>query len=491
MFGTSATILKKSLMLLVILTLFQTHKAISEDSTSLSQNIEDHMTLGLNVRLRDEYWNTFEKHGADRDNSYNFFLVRARAFADFKWDNFKIHVLAQGVKAFDFPDNGAFGPGVLYRNASDQKSGPGNFQFVEALLEYNDPSGFYIMGGRIPIREGAEVTYKESPKLTWVIKKRLSERLIGTWDWTNIGRRFDGASLGYQNSAFNLNLFGSWVTYGGFDFDDGYWKDLDNLVVVGGSATLKEGVVLDNTQLKLFNYFYLDNRDVAKSFAGDNLEINTIGISAVGAYPLGPGEMDLMLWLAFQFGNFGDRDQKAVAFIGEAGYQFTQVIWKPWIRLGLAYASGDGDPNDSDNGTFFNMVPTNHKFYGYADANAFSNLVDAYMQFFLTPHKRVKLAFDGHLFWLASDDEVWIGGSGPFNDSVFGYAFRSPIEGNSIDKTLGGEIDISANIAALDFLSFQVGYSHYFGKDGVSAVFDKEDDLDWFYAQCVFNFQSK
>ncbi len=281
------------------------------------------------------------------------------------------------------------------------------------------------------------------------------------------------------------------VTYGGFDFDDGYWNDLDNVVVIGGSITIKEGVKLENTQLKLFNYLYIDNRGVAEDFAGDNLEINNIGISAVGAYPVGSGEMDMMLWLAFQFGNFGDRDHKAVAFIGEAGYQFPQVAWKPWLRLGFAYASGDDDPDDSDNGTFFNMVPTNHKFYGYVDANAFSNLIDAYMQLLLAPHKRVNLALDGHLFWLASDDEVWIGGSGPFNDSVFGYAYRNPQEENNIDKTLGGEIDISANITALEFLSFKLGYSHFFGQDGVSAVFDKEDNLDWFYAQCVINFQSK
>ncbi len=463
-------------------------KAFSQDSTSFSQSIKDHTTLGVNIRLRYEYWNTFEKRGTDTEESYNFFLIRARTFADFTWENFKIHVLVQGVKAFDFPRNGAFGPGPLYYNASDQKTGPGNFQFVEAFLQYKNPEGIYIKGGRIPIRGGAEVLYKDSPKLNWVIKKRLSERLIGTWDWTNIGRRFDGGSLGYQNSTFDFNAFGSWVTFGGFDFDDGYWKDLDNVVVVGGSFTLKEGVLLENTQFKLFNYYYFDNRDVAVATVGDDLKINTTGANVVGAYPAGPGEIDLLMWIAFQFGSFGDLDQKAIAFIGEAGYQFIEMPWKPWLRAGFAYASGDGDPNDSNNGTFFNMVPTNHKFYGYDDANAFSNLMDAYFQFLLSPHKRVNLAVDGHLFWLASDEEVWIGGSGPFNDAVFGYAFRNPVEGNDIEKDLGGEIDLGVNIVAMDFLSFQVGYSHFFGGRGVGVVFDKKDDLDWFYAQSVINF---
>ena len=39
--------------------------AFSEDSTSFSQSIKDHTTLGVNIRLRNEYWNTFEKRGTD------------------------------------------------------------------------------------------------------------------------------------------------------------------------------------------------------------------------------------------------------------------------------------------------------------------------------------------------------------------------------------------------------------------------------------------
>ena len=91
----------------------EAEKAFSQDSTSFSQTVKDHTTLGVNIRLRDDYWNTFEKRGTDKDGSYNFFLIRARAFGDFTWEDFKLHVLVQGVKAFDLPRNGAFGPGPL------------------------------------------------------------------------------------------------------------------------------------------------------------------------------------------------------------------------------------------------------------------------------------------------------------------------------------------------------------------------------------------
>ncbi len=57
-----------------------TEKTFSEDSTGFSQSIKDHTTIGVNIRLRNEYWNTFQKQGTDTDKSYNFFLIRARAF---------------------------------------------------------------------------------------------------------------------------------------------------------------------------------------------------------------------------------------------------------------------------------------------------------------------------------------------------------------------------------------------------------------------------
>ena len=100
----------------------------------------------------------------------------------------------------------------------------------------------------------------------------------------------------------------------------------------------------------------------------------------------------------------------------------------------------------------------------------------------------MNFSVDGHLFWLASDDEVWVGGLGPFNDSVFGYAFRNPVPGEDIERFIGGEIDVTLVFKALEYLLFQVGYSHFFGGDGVEVVFDGEDQLDWFYAQAKVPF---
>ena len=439
---------------------------------------EDYASGGVNIRLRNEYWNTFTKKAVSNDKDYNIFLIRARGFIDLNWDNIGVHLMGQGVKAFDLPENGASGPGSIYFNASDTGTDPGNFQIVEAFLNLKNLNGFYFKGGRIPIKEGAEVLYKDSPKMNWIIKNRLSERLVGDFEWTDLGRRYDGLNAGYNNEMFDVDLFGAYPTYGAFDIDDGYWNDLDRVFVAGATFTLKKDTLIRDTQIKFFDYFYFDDRESAKTIAGDDLEINTIGASLVGVYRAGPGEFDLLLWVGYQFGNFGPLDQNAFAFIAEAGYQFKEIAWKPWLRSGIAYASGDDDPDDGDYGTFFNYLPTNHKYYGYVDANAFSNLIDLYFQFLLSPHSRLNFAVDGHWFWLVSDKEFQIGGSGAFNDNIFGYVYRRPAEGNNIDRNIGGELDLTAVLKVLDYLDLQLGYSHFFGIKGIEVIFDGKDQLD-------------
>jgi len=449
---------------------------------------ETHVRYGVNILLRNELWSTFQKQGDSTDNTFDFFLIKTRGFVDVFRKGLTLHTLVQGIQGLNFPDNGAFGPGTLYFTASSKDEDPGNVQLVELSLQIKDIPirGFSLKGGRVGINDGTEVLYG-NPKIDWLKKVRLSERLVGTWDWVNVGRRYDGGILDYNQNSFDINLFGGNVLQGGFDFDNGY-EALEDVVIAGGTLTLKKDILFSGSELRVFNIYYSDDRAPAKALAGDSLEINTTGASVVGVYDIGPGQMDILLWSAFQGGNFGNLDQQAFGLIGEIGYQLAKVSWKPWFRLGVAYASGDDDPSDSDHGTFFNLVPTNHKWYGYIDAVAFSNLQDYYFQSLFTLHKKVDLTIDGHLFRLASNMEFWIGGSGAFNNDAFGYTFFKPPQGKAIERNLGTELDFTLKLKSFQYTVFDVGYSHFFGSSGVRVVFDKEDQMDWFYFQTVVNF---
>src|SRR3990172_6678724 len=112
----------------------------------------------------------------------------------------------------------------------------------------------------------------------------------------------------------------------------------------------------------------------------------------------------------------------------------------PGSAGGVAYASGDGDPGDQDHGTFFNMVPTNHKFYGDQDLSALQNLTNVYVQLRLQPHRRLALSFEVHLFRLSDAADAWYGGSGAANNQGFGYVARFP--GGRTRRDIGTEWDL-------------------------------------------------
>lgn len=171
-----------------------------------------------------------------------------------------------------------------------------------------------MKGGRVGINDGVEVLYGK-PKIDWLKRTRLSERLVGTWDWTDVGRRYDGGIIDYNRETFDINLYGGNVLQSGFDFDDGY-KGLKNVNIGGGTLTIKKDALVSGTEFRIFDIYYFDNRTSAKALAGDSLEINTIGVSMVGVYPVDSGEMDTLLWIAFQGGDFGNSDQQAFGFIG-------------------------------------------------------------------------------------------------------------------------------------------------------------------------------
>ncbi len=64
---------------------------------SFSEGLKNHVSGGVNINLRNELWSTFQQEDTDTDRTYDFFLMRARAFIDFDWEHVALLVLGQGV----------------------------------------------------------------------------------------------------------------------------------------------------------------------------------------------------------------------------------------------------------------------------------------------------------------------------------------------------------------------------------------------------------
>ena len=76
--------------------------------------------------------------------------------------------------------------------------------------------GVSVRGGRFGYNNGLEKLAKD-PSLLWLQRLRISQRLIGNFDYTNVGRSFDGAQAIYDHGPFNLTLMASHPTAGGYN----------------------------------------------------------------------------------------------------------------------------------------------------------------------------------------------------------------------------------------------------------------------------------
>ena len=127
------------------------------------------------------------------------------------------------------------------------------------------------------------------------------------------------------------------------------------------------------------------------------------------------GELPLTSWMALAIAKVDGKDSKiwawsstppmANAFMLEGGYGLPTATWSPWLRMGVDWASGDSNASDGMHQTFFNMAPTNHKFYGAMDFLSWQNLMDPYLKATIAPMKGLSFALTYNAYWLATTSE--------------------------------------------------------------------------------------
>jgi hypothetical protein len=86
-----------------------------------------------------------------------------------------------------------------------------------------------------------------------------------------------------------------------------------------------------------------------------------------------PASLISWFWGVVQTGSWGDLAQRAGAFVGEAGWQPPVKVLKPWLSAGYSYGSGDGNPNDSHHGTFFQVLTTPRQYARFPFYNMMNN----------------------------------------------------------------------------------------------------------------------
>ncbi|MBO1223052.1 MAG: alginate export family protein [Candidatus Scalindua sediminis] len=326
-------------------------------------------------------------------------------------------------------------------------------------------------------------------------------RLIGTLNWANQARSYDGARVRWAKNGNWIDLFGAQID----EFDTGSdaaagesdGRGRQDMVLWGFYSHFKvtDGVVLEPYMINRFDSRDRDgNEGGAFPRAGEHRY--TLGARIAGKkVPWLPG-VDFTLEQMLQFGDTElatdtrDRDISAFAGAWGVGYTFSDVAWSPRIGYQFAFAEGDDDPNDNDNDTFDHLFPTGHARLGYMDFHGFQNIQAHKIMLTAKPTKKLLLKADFWFFEADDEKDNWYGVVGGSFGAGNTARKTNPATGAIItDDEYGQELDLVFKYKLFKNLGVVGGYSHYFVGDWIEDVRGGDDaGADWFWLQTTVKF---
>ena len=376
-----------------------------------------------------ESWSFFEPPNDAVDASYRLLSNRATLGVRVRSSRLDVHGAFQYAQVFGLPRRatgpGPLGPGPLYYEAAGTRAAYQlYFKALSVRLKDILP-GLSVQAGRMGFRSGVE-SPSASEAIAAIKADRLDGRLIGEVEWSTFERAFDGVRVDVDRPRWHTMVAALWPTQG--VFEESANPTIDKIRLGTASLTLKSA---DARELQFSVNHYRDTRDITARpdntlFEATNADISvaTAGVSHVGLYLAGSGRVDTVVWFAGQVGDWYGVDHRAWSLMTEGGYQWPSE-WRPWLRAGLQYASGDDDPTDARHGTFFPMLPSTRPDL-LAGTFAQMNLRDLFGEIRLEPHPRVTLRADVHRLSLADARDRWYSGTGATarRGPYFGYRSR-------------------------------------------------------------------
>ena len=356
---------------------------------------------------------------------------------------FKIY--AQGQDAREFDSDRPNVPGVLGAEGDD------TFDLRQFYIQLGqEKTGLSLKAGRQLLTYG-------------------DERILGPLEWNNFSRTWDAAKVRYAAEKWWVDAFAaSLVTIADDEFNR---SDLFNNNGLGRDQILS-GIYFSTTALD-FQTTDVYALHLHESGSTDFLSFGTRWKSTPGK--LGP--WDYTAEFVGQTGEVKGKDLSAFAGHAEVGYTF-DAPWKPRLALDYSYGTGDGNAADGEVGTFQNLYPTNHLYYGYMDAASWQNIHDLNVSLKVAPTKKLTARLDYHALWLADTNDAWYRANG--------VATVRPITPGA-DSHAGSEVDLTLTYAATKNLSFMAGYSRFFAGSYLSDT-GASDDADFAYFQATLKF---
>ncbi len=489
-----AAFIQQGGLLLLVLCLLTVYPAPLRADVSVSQ-ISPKLSVFGSLRTRGEFWDWFE--GTSGDSSYAYAATVAKLGLKWQQDLFDLHLEAQNTALMGLPDDasapapqGSFGLGPVYLSHNRRQNDASVFlKQAHLTLKQLGIPGLRLRGGRHSLAGGAEVMSKD-PTIDWIKRMRVSQRLLGPFGWSHVGRSYDGFTLSWTRGAYNFTLHGSHPTQAGFDLAGNKTIDDIDILYAGFNLTRPEFAKL--TDARLFYIYYADGRNLlptdnrpAAERSRRHLAINMGGGNLIQVVPTGAGLIDLMGWGVVQGGDWGQQDHHGWAFAVEAGWQPKGLPWNPWFRIGYNRSSGDDDPNDSDHDTFFQMLPT-ARVYSFSTFYNLMNNEDGFFQLILRPLEGLVWRTDFHYIRVSEKNDLWYQGAGAtLEDRQAGFGFVGrPTFGK---RDLFQIIETSLSYNLNKHINVNVFFAHVFGDSIVDQIYP-DDSANFGYIETTLKF---
>jgi len=361
----------------------------------------------------------------------------------------------------------------------------------------------------------ASVTWgnpKKSPFTVTLGRQILAfgeERLVGSSEWNNFARTFDAGKLSWDivpgkttASAFVGSVVNVQETTSGSGWKADHSSTNDLFSGVYVTQKLNATQVLDGYLL------WRDKKDNNPIYSAPTAAIPVPSRTAAGydigqdVFTLGAryfappmaGKFDGEFEGAFQWGDVNRQttaavgqyagtsstlDQQAWALHSLFGYTPPNMPGKLRIDFEYNLASGDTNRNDGKNGSFMNMFPSNHKFYGFMDVFAWKNLREAVATVRFVPIPKTSVRIDYHRFSLYSNQDAW------YRANAVATVRPLNAAAQTAPTRAGEELDVTATWTPRPVLVIDAGWSHFFAGPYLRAT-GATSDADFLYVQLTF-----
>jgi hypothetical protein len=395
-------------------------------------------SIGGEERLRWE--NQMDDRLTGKDNSY--VLERSRVFGDLWYrDLFRVYVE------------------YLDAQSTSQTLPP-----LAIDIEKND-----LLNAFVDLKIGEA---KDNPIYFRIGRQELiygSERLITSKDWANILQNFQGIKAYWRSDNLDLDAF--WVEpvipnpnqisspdpHQGFA---GLW----------GTYRPDKNSLLDLYVLNL-EYGHQVSYLAAPGGRG-GYNVTTLGTRSYG-------EEWNILWdfeLMYQTGMRTSQQISAGAWVTGMGYHFAKLPMNPSFWIYDEFASGSRNPGHGSYGTFNQLFPYGHYYFGWIDDVGRENINDINMELQVYPLNWITMFVQYHVFRLASAYDALYNASGiPIRRDPTGRAGTDV--GDELDWVLNFHLDLHHDIL--------LGYSTLFAGEFIKRT-GPPGSPDFFFLQYSF-----